>query len=547
MSNLSQIRREKMLSFLEKLKEQHTDDESLSAINQIEKEIISKKYGLVWEEHEENISSMMETEIPVFCEIKDREIFDGNNEDGFNFLLEGDNLHSLKLLQKTHKSRVNVIYIDPPYNTGGKDFIYDDSIVDETDGFRHSKWLSFMEPRLLCARNLLVDEGVIFISIDDNEVAQLKLLCDEIFGMTNFVGMIVWKKKTNGNNMGWLPPVHDYILCYAKNIEHIYDLGYEISEDDILKRYSNPDNDPRGPWTTSDLSANHVGPFFPITNPKTGQVYYPPEGRYWVFNEAEVLKRIEDGRIIFGKSGDARPVQRVFAKDRTISKRKAESWWDSNGLNADATKELKDIFNQAKVFTHPKPTQLIKDIIRISCDKNNSIILDFFAGSGTTAHSVLKLNQEDGGNRKFILCTNNENDICEKITYQRIKTVITGKREDGSTYSSGIRANLKYYKTAFIDKCSENLYDDLLNHVREMIQLQYGVIIDGSQHVIIMDDEEMDLLEKRASEYINLKMVFINQEVLLSASQENFLKKYETHIIPNCYFDYELREAGEVW
>lgn len=547
MSNLSQIKRERMIAFLEKLKEQHSDDDSIIAFNEIEKELNAKKYGLVWEEHEENIDVMEQTSIPVFEERKDRELVNSSDEDKYSFILEGDNLHSLRLLQKTHKGKINVIYIDPPYNTGGKDFVYDDAFVDEVDGFRHSKWLSFMEPRLICARNLLSDEGVIFISIDDNEVAQLKLLCDEVFGTTNFVGMIVWKKKTNGNNMGWLPPVHDYILCYSKNIEHIFDMGYEVSEEEIMKRYSNPDNDPRGPWTTSDLSANHVGPHFPITNPKTGQVFYPPEGRYWVFNEAEVQKRIEDGRIIFGKSGDARPVQRVFAKDRTISKRKAESWWDSNGLNADATKELRDIFNQAKVFTHPKPTQLIKDIIRISCDKEDSIILDFFAGSGTTAQAVLDLNAEDGGTRRFIICTNNENGICEEVTYPRVKTIITGKRDDGSDYSEGRKAKLKYYKTSFVRKDSEDLYEDLLEHIVEMIQLQYGMKVDNKKYILIMDDDEMDSFEKNYQDYKELEAVFVNQDVLLSASQERLLEGVNTYTVPDCYFDYELREAGELW
>jgi len=547
MANLSQIKREQMIAFLEQLKEQHTDDQSLIALNQIEKELTAKKYGLVWEKHEEDVELKLNSYIPVFSELNDKEIISANKNDSYNFLLEGDNLHCLKLLDKTHKGKIDVIYIDPPYNTGGKDFVYDDAFVDEGDGFRHSKWLSFMEARLIYARQLLKDEGVIFISIDDNEMAQLKLLCDEVFGSLNFVGIIVWKKKTNGNNMGWLPSVHDYIVCYAKNINTIYDMGYEVSEEEILKRYSNPDNDPRGPWTTSDLSANHVGPSFPIINPKTGDVFYPPEGRYWVFNEKEVLKRIEDGRIIFGKSGEARPVQRVFAKDRVFSKRKAESWWDSNGLNADATKELKAVFNQAKVFTHPKPTQLIKDIIKISCDKKNSIILDFFAGSGTTAQAVMDLNKEDGGNRRFIVCTNNENSICSDVTYERLKTVITGKRTDGSFFSDGINTNLKYYKTDFVEKETDNLTDLLLEHVNEMIQLQFGISIDNDRYLVIMDDDAMDLFEASYTKYSNLQAVFVNSDVLLSSSQEQLLEKINVYKVPDCYFDFELREAGELW
>lgn len=545
MSNLSKIRRDKMIEFLETLKEQHSDDESLIAINQIEKELVSKRYGLVWEEHEEAVDVMMRENIPVFTEVKEREISMAECKE-YNFLLEGDNLHSLHLLKKTHRGKVDVIYIDPPYNTGGKDFKYDDTFIDDKDGFRHSKWLSFMNERLILARKLLKDSGVVFVSIDDNEMAQLKLLCDEIMGASNFVGMILWKKKTNGNNMGWLPPVHDYILCYSKNIECIFDMGYELSEEDILAKYSNPDNDPRGPWTTTDLSANHVGPYFMITNPKTGETFYPPEGRYWVFNENEVKKRIEDGRIIFGKSGNARPVQRVFAKDRGISKRKAESWWDKQGMNANATQELKDIFGVAKVFTHPKPVELLQHIIEISCGRD-AIILDFFAGSGTTAQAVLDLNRKDGGERKFILCTNNENKICEEITYERIRTVITGNRADGSKYSDGIPANLKYYRTDFVAKDDEYLADSLLEHVAEMIQLEHGIKLDNESYIMIAHDEEADELEQNWSQYTDIMAIYVAQDVLLTASQETLFGTVDVHVIPDHYFNFELREAGELW
>ena len=313
----------------------------LSYLSELEKDVNGKKYGLVFEEHREEIDEVLDTHTPVLTEDADLFIDHGVQ---MNFLIEGDNLASLQLLEKTHKGKIDLIYIDPPYNTGAKDFVYDDAFVDTTDGFNHSKWLSFMKQRLSLSKKLLAAHGTIFISIDDNEFSQLKLLCDEVFGANNYVGTILWKKKTNGNNMGWLPPVHDYILCYSKEIGKIYDFGFEVSEEDILKNYSNPDNDPRGPWTTTDLSANHKGPYFPVTNPKTGDVYYPPAGRYWVFNEQEIQRRIADGRIIFGKSGMARPVQRVFAKDRKFSKRKVESWWDNHGMNADATQELKDIY-----------------------------------------------------------------------------------------------------------------------------------------------------------------------------------------------------------
>lgn len=335
-----------------------------------------------------------------------------------NLYIEGDNLEVLKLLQTAYYRKVKMIYIDPPYNTGN-DFVYADDFADpmarykevtqqttksnpETMGRFHTNWLNMMYPRLRLAANLLRDDGVIFISIDDNEVTNLRRVCDEVFGEENFVGAILWKKKTNGNNMGIIPPVHDYILVYSKSMIDIGDIGYEMTEEHIAKTYSNPDNDPRGPWTTTDLSANHKGPYFAITNPATGDTFYPPEGRYWVFNENEVLRRIEEGRIIFGKSGTTRPVQKVFASDRVLGKIRAESWWDRHGMNEDATAEIRDLFGQGKLFTHPKPSKLILNLVKIATNKDD-IILDFFSGSATTAHAVMQLNAEDGGNRRFIL------------------------------------------------------------------------------------------------------------------------------------------------
>ena len=341
-----------------------------------------------------------------------------------NLYIEGDNLEVLKLLQESYLGKVKMIYIDPPYNTGS-DFIYrddfkqsaedydEDSGVYDEDGNRmfkntdsngrfHSDWCSMIYSRLMLARNLLSDDGVIFISIGEEEIENIHKIADEVIGRRNMLGTILWKKKTNGNNVGFLPTVHDYILCYAKNINGITDMGYPVSKEFIEKTFSNPDDDPRGPWTTSDLSANHKGPCFSITNPTTGESFFPPEGRYWVFNAQEVQKRIADGRIIFGKSGTARPVQKVFAADRQFVRTRAESWWDKNGMNEDATAELKELFGVAKLFNHPKPTKLLKHLITIATEKND-IVLDFFSGSSTTADAVMKINAEDNGRRKFIM------------------------------------------------------------------------------------------------------------------------------------------------
>lgn len=396
-----------------------------------------------------------------------------------NLYIEGDNLEVLKLLQESYLGAIKMIYIDPPYNTGN-DFIYRDDFKVSTDEYEaglgiydedgnrmfkntesngrfHSDWCSMMYSRLMLARNLLSNDGVIFISIADEEIENLHKIADEIFGRKNMVGTILWKKKTNGNNMGFLPPVHDYILCYAKDISAIVDMGYPVSEDFIAKTFSNPDNDPRGPWTTTDLSANHKGPYFAITNPVTGDVYYPPEGRYWVFNEAEVQRRIDDGRIIFGKNGTSRPVQKVFAANRTFSKIRAESWWDKNGMNEDATSELKDLFGVAKLFTHPKPTKLLKHLLTIATDKD-SIVMDFFSGSSTTADALMQLNAEDGGKRRFIMIQLEEecdvespakqagyNTICELAT-ERIRRAGKKIKEDSPLTTQDLDTGFRVLK-----------------------------------------------------------------------------------------------------
>ncbi|MDP2505974.1 site-specific DNA-methyltransferase [Oceanobacter sp. 3_MG-2023] len=340
-----------------------------------------------------------------------------------NLFIEGDNLEVLKLLQKSYHKKVKMIYIDPPYNTG-KDFVYKDNFKDniknykeitgqvdgegrnlssnpETSGRYHTDWLNMMYPRLKLARNLLKDDGVIFISIDEVEVSNLINICDEIFGEENRLGTIVWKKKTNGNNMGYIPPVHDYFLVYSRIASDNCLLGFPLSDEFIEKTYSNSDDDPKGPWTTSDLSANHVGPYFEIINPETGEGFLPPQGRYWVFSEEEVKKRISEGRIIFGKSGNGRPIQKKFLKERSSMRKKAESWWDSHGMNEDGSSEIAKII-APKVFSHPKPSVTIKHISNI-CTQNDDLVLDFFSGSGSTAHSIFDLNIEDGGSRKFIL------------------------------------------------------------------------------------------------------------------------------------------------
>ena len=582
MANLSQERRERMLAFLETLKAQHTDDDSLIALGEIEKELKSKKYGLVWEEHEEEVDVKMRTHIPVFTTDDDREIMDNPGSERFNFLLEGDNLHSLRLLEKTHRGKIDVIYIDPPYNTQNKDFVYDDNLIGMDDGFRHSKWLSFMSTRLKVAHSLLSDKGVIFISIDDNEVAQLKMICDEIFGEYSFVAQLVWEKKKKGSFLSnQITNIKEYVLVYCKDRNSFAGLIGEINTNTETYPCINASNKRAVCKVAKGIKSNYKQknyrvPAGTVISDSTMDIKYITDlvieegvvvqdfevegnwrysaeamhdysvnGELYITNALYIRRIVSEPRMKTMK--DMLP--RVGADDNAAYNTpiNVDNLFDSGwGSNEDADNEIIDLFGKQRAFSYPKPIRLIKKLI-CATRMPNAVVLDFFAGSGTTGQAVMELNQQDGGQRKFILCTNNENGICENVTYQRLKTVITGKRQDGSEYSEGIPANLMYFRTDFVDKESEELSEKLLEHIREMIQLEHGIKIDDQQYVIIMDDEEMDAFEQNFSSYTQLKAVFINQDVFLSSSQEEMLENVDSYIIPDYYFDFELREAGEIW
>ncbi|MBP3238684.1 MAG: site-specific DNA-methyltransferase [Lachnospiraceae bacterium] len=580
MANLSQIKREQMIAFLEKLKEQHSDDESLIAFNQIENELTSKKYGLVWEEHEENVDMMMQTKIPVFTEVPEKAVMGKADDSACNFLLEGDNLHSLKLLEKTHRGHIDIIYIDPPYNTrkSGEDesgsFIYDDKIVDGNDLFAHSKWLSFMHSRLSIAKRLLKRDGIIFISIGKEEVAQLRLLCDEIFGEDNLLGQVVRRTKTTSFRGNYFALRLDYILVYANDASKIKKFADRVDISDYKKvetegKYAGEKYKDDTAFYLSTLETRPNQRYF-IECPD-GELVIPP-GNTLPQDKTDGQKCVPDAKdgvwrweveqykqkkyyLSFKKSKQSPLLNQdgdkaswnVYTKSYYCEKKDdgnipTELFLDF--INRNGTEELKGM---GISFSFPKPSELIKYLIEITNKPKDITVLDFFAGSGTTGQAVLRLNQEDSGTRKFILCTNNENNICEEITLPRLKTVITGQKKDGTKYSSGIPSNLLYYRTDFVDKKNEEITNDLLGHISEMIQLQYGVRLDGQKYVMIMDDEEMDEFESNISAYSDLKAIFVNQDVLLSSSQERLLRELNTFTVPDCYFDFELREAGELW
>ena len=555
MANLSKIKREKMLDYLEKLKEINNDDENIRAITEIENALNEKKYGLVWEEHLEKVDEELVHNIPIFVEDENRKIT-VNEDEPFNFLLEGDNLHSLKLLEKTHKGKVDVIYIDPPYNTGNKDFIYDDSFVDKTDGYTHSKWLSFMEKRLLIAKELLSNNGAIFINIDDNEQAQLKLLCDTVLGESNYITTIPWHNRTSVQNDTDISINHEYILVYAKykradnrrlkdsNRDKWDDLvGFTFLPKETDKsKFSNPDNDPRGLWKADPFDAPNIRPnlTYPIINPNTGDQHLPPRGRCWRISQEKFTSALEDNRIIFGKNGKGRPQLKVFYNEVKFKGAVADTWFDSHifGTSTEGKKELLKLLPENQnIFSTPKPIRLYLELMKLSLQSKEAIVLDFFAGSGTTGHAVMQLNKEDGGHRKYILCTNNENNICEEVTYQRLKNI----QED-------LPHNLKYYKTEFIPKFSDeedSISDKMMKHIKELIELEYHIELDGKRYLIIEDE---DKLAETIEKIENNGSLFVRSGIFLSRNNQRILDEKQVNVIeiPEYYFRDELKEVGEL-
>ncbi|MBP6948757.1 MAG: site-specific DNA-methyltransferase [Candidatus Pacebacteria bacterium] len=461
----------------------NSQQELFARIKELEEEMKKlksrKKYGLVWEDKPEDVVLQCEKQIPVLKEIKNRKIVTDNTRPT-NLLIEGDNYHALSVLNYTHKGKIDVIYIDPPYNTGNKDFIYNDDYVDREDSFRHSKWLSFIEKRLRLAKDLLKDSGAIFISIDDNEQAQLKLLCDSILGEHNFIANLIWENKEGGggSDSAHFKIKHEYILVYGlkkdlvviKNLKIENDNGYTF-EDNYLEI--------RGRYKLIKLNSFSIqyskSLDYPIILPN-GETKMPSEdGKKgcWRWSENKFLWGLENDFIVF-KNGNVYTKQ-YFNCDNEgnlIERSKTPIAVISSYSSTMATKQLENIF-KSKVFNYSKPYLLIKDLVDFHQDKN-SVVLDFMAGSGTTGHAVMELNKEDGGNRQYILCTNNENNICEEVTYERLKRVIKGYTNKKGENIEGFGGNLEYLKCEYIDKTrhSDNMKMRLMRACSEMLCLK---------------------------------------------------------------------------
>jgi adenine-specific DNA-methyltransferase len=402
-----------------------------------------KKYGLVWEDKPEDVEERLREELPVLVEDISKAIISTEADAPNHILIEGDNLETLTALAYTHEGKIDVIYIDPPYNTGNNDFVYNDKFVDKEDSYRHSKWLSFMAKRLCIAKQLLSDKGVIFISIDDNEQAQLKLLCDEIFGENNFIASCVRKRRDSQANLSHnISPIHEYVFIFCKRYDDLLNKIPAIIDD---KDYRNPDNDPRGPYKTMPCT-NKGGAVYSVTTP-TGRIITEE----WRFKKETYDALLEDNRLVFPRGGEGKPRYKLFLRDKKNEGVLANTWLSEIASNQQGTIELKDIFDELP-FNNPKPIGLLKFLLILG-SQTNSTILDFFAGSGTTLHATMQLNAEDGGHRKCILVTNNENNICEEVTYERNKRVIKGYTTPKGEEVAGLAGNtLRYYRTSFVGR-----------------------------------------------------------------------------------------------
>ncbi|QFQ12575.1 site-specific DNA-methyltransferase [Pseudoprevotella muciniphila] len=433
--------------------------ESLSKEQLIDKilKLEKERYGLVWEDKEEDVAKRCESKLPLLEKDCSREIVCDPSLP-YNIIIEGDNYHSLYALSFTHKKSIDVIYIDPPYNTGKKkEWKYNDSWVDENDKYRHSKWLSFMSKRMRLAKNLLKSSGVIFISVDNNEVAQLKLLCDSIFGEKNFCGQIIWRKKSGGGQTDdFFVTEHEYILCYRRTSAFMW-----IDETIPMSAKGYKSEDEKGKyrlvklakWGSAAKREDRPTMYFSIKAPDKKRIYpIAPDGSpgRWRVGKKKMKKLIDEELVEWATDDDGVwiPYEKIYYDGDDVKVLKNRSIYYYVAETGDATRLLTKLFGKKDVFENPKPIELIKELLSHS---KNSVVLDFFAGSASTGHAVLEMNKEDGGHRKFILCTNNENNICTEVTYPRIEKVIKG-------YSNvqGIPANLKYYTQTFVPVISSD-------------------------------------------------------------------------------------------
>jgi len=471
-----------------------TKDQLLEVIEKLEGK---KKYGLVWDEERvpEKVVTDCQDKLPVLTEVKGKEIITDENEPT-HILIEGDNYHALSVLNYTHKGKIDLIYIDPPYNTGAKDWKYNNDYVDKQDTFRHSKWLTMMNHRLQLARELLKDDGIIVCAIDHNELFTLGVLMDEIFSEENRLGIVSVVHKPEGRNQEkFFGTSNEFALFYSKN-KSISKFNKIAIDEETAEKFT--ENDEKGNYRLKNFIRMADGKY--ATKEAKPKFYYPiyvsddlntislEKGkdlkaiypviksgveRTWKTLPNTFLDYLNEGNIVAKKENDEIVIYEKLYEDQVI-----RTHWIKKEYHAYhfGTKILDSILGEKK-FNFPKSVHLIEDILKLITRKNNSTILDFFAGSGTTGHAVLNLNKQDGGNRRFILCTNNENEICEEVTYPRVKNVIKGYKNEKKENVDGLGNNLKYFKTSFVanNRNKDQLKIDITKRCTEMLCLKEGI------------------------------------------------------------------------
>lgn len=420
-----------------------TKEQLIQEVEQLRKR---KKYGLIWEDKPEDVVLQCQVNIPILKEVKSRKLVSDTSLPT-NILIEGDNYHSLSVLNYTHKGLIDFIYIDPPYNRGG-DFRYNDDYVDTEDSYRHSKWLSFMSKRLELAKTLLSDQGIIFISIDEHEFSALKLLCDDIFSTFESAGPIAWQKASGGGNSKKIVMGHEYILCYMKNPITLTQKNEKHSNKNYEKSKKYLKKNGRTYFINDDVVRKYFGKY-----PAGVERRCEYEDLLIYKNKdikSEIDQKLKSGEFILVKNPGNTKKHFICALEEVGDTRMVLYSIVQGVFNSLGSEEFEDLGFDHSIFAYPKPTKLIK-LLLDSIGNKNIRVLDFFAGSGTTGHAILDLNREDGGNRKFVLCTNNENKICEEVTYERIRRVMKGYKNKNGEKVAGIGGNLAYFKTDLVN------------------------------------------------------------------------------------------------
>ena len=428
---------------------EHLDKAAL--VRLLERRDAERQLGLVWERDELEADAALNDDFVAL----DLDLALSHGAAPYdNLIIEGDNFDALRALRMSHKGAIDCIYIDPPYNTGNKDFVYNDRFVDKNHRFRHSLWLEFMYRRLVLARELLADDGVIFVSIDDNELFRLGMLMDRVFGQPNHVASCIWQKRYSRENREAIGDAHEYLLVYAQNPELFKRARNTLPLQDKQRRlFKNPDNDPRGPWQSVSLLAQGFRPnqMYEIVAP-SGKRHSPPDGNCWKVTEPSLRNELADGRIWFGKNGKGVPRRKMF-----LSEAKGLvpwTWWphEEVGHTDEARKEIQEIFGTQTIFDTPKPVRLIERVLRVATRKG-SMVLDFFSGSGTTAHAVAKLNAEDGGQRKFILVSSTEatvdepdKNLCRDVCAERVRRIQAGYKNRKGEPVAGLGGGFAYLR-----------------------------------------------------------------------------------------------------